>query len=159
MVPDNINNHYFLGHRNNSIEYIIPAICFVCLNDYINDKKMSLNNIILIIASILTVVFTWSANAILVLLMLLILLYMPFKHLIHKFVTCINMLIMYIVFFITIVIYRLQYYFSWLIVDILHKSLDFTYRTQIWDKSIYWIKKSLLMGYGYEMPDEPVNVW
>lgn len=151
-VQGNINNHYFLGHRNNSIEYLIPAICFSCINDYMNGKKLSKNNIVLVCASFLTVFFTWSANAILVMALLILTLYLPTKKILQKVITCGNFFILYVIFFVSIVIYRLQYYFSWLIVDILHRSLDFTYRTYIWDKSLYWIKKSLFIGYGYESP-------
>ena len=152
LVYGNINEHFFLGHRNNSIEYIIPAICFANLVNYESDVKFSLKNIIILGMSITTVLLTWSANAILVMAFIVFSLYLPTKKTIQKVINCQRFFIIYMAAFVGIIIYRLQYYFSWLIVDILHKSLDFTYRTYIWDKSIYWIKKSLLIGYGYESP-------
>lgn len=150
MISGNVNPHYFLGHRNNSIEYILPLICFSNISDYINDKKNSVNNVYVIVLSFLTVLLTWSANAMVVVGYLIVSLYLPTKKFIHKKINCVKFFIGYLIAFVSIIIYRLQYYFSWLIVDILHRSLDFTYRTYIWDRSLYWIKKSLFIGYGYE---------
>lgn len=149
-VVGNENAHFFLGHKNNSIEYILPLILFANLNDYLNKKNYSFNNIYSIIISVLTVLLTWSANAILVIFYVILALYLPTKKIISKKVTCLNFFVGYLILFVAIVIYRLQYKMSWLIVGILHKSLTFTYRTYIWDKALYWIKKSLFFGYGYE---------
>ena len=38
LIIGNENPHFFLGHRNNSIEYIIPAICSKMLLNFMNNN-------------------------------------------------------------------------------------------------------------------------
>jgi O-antigen ligase len=47
-------------------------------------------------------------------------------------------------------VFKIQNLFKFLIEDFLGKSLTFSGRTYIWERAIYWIKKSWLYGYGYE---------
>ena len=61
-----------------------------------------------------------------------------------------NYIITYITLFFTIIIFRLQEIFRYLIVEILHKSLSFTGRTGIWDKTMELIKQKAIIGYGVE---------
>ena len=49
-----------------------------------------------------------------------------------------------------IVFFDIQYYFSYIIVDLLHRSLTLTERTVIWNEAIEYIKMSPLFGYGIE---------
>ncbi|MBQ7784461.1 MAG: O-antigen ligase family protein, partial [Oscillospiraceae bacterium] len=56
--------------------------------------------------------------------------------------------LLYALAFISIVLLRLQYYFSYIIEDVLHKNITFTGRTDIWDISINLIKRSPIIGYG-----------
>jgi O-antigen ligase len=55
-------------------------------------------------------------------------------------------------YFVGIVLLRLQYHFSWLIVDILGKDLTFSYRTYIWDYALLRIIKNPLIGNGFRAP-------
>lgn len=47
-----------------------------------------------------------------------------------------------------IVIFRIQEYFSTLIVDILHKDVTMTGRTYLWDTAITYLIRKPLYGYG-----------
>ena len=47
----------------------------------------------------------------------------------------------------------MQNLFSFIIVDILHKSLTLSLRTYVWDNYIDKILKRPLIGYGYNAPD------
>ena len=47
-----------------------------------------------------------------------------------------------------IVVLRVQQVFSWIIVNVLHKSLSFTGRTQIWDMALLYIARKPIFGYG-----------
>lgn len=55
-----------------------------------------------------------------------------------------------IVVFLVLVVYRLQDAFSYIIIDILHRDLTFTGRTYIWDRAIYYISTSPIIGCGVE---------
>lgn len=149
---NNENAHYFLGHKNNSIEYIIPAVCFSLIYDEIKKRKVSINSKVLIACSLITVILTWSANAIIATTFMFVTLFLQTKNIIEKIINCTNFFIAYIASFFLIIIFRMQYIFAWLIEDILHKSLDFTYRTYIWDKALKWISESPVIGYGFEDP-------
>ena len=59
-------------------------------------------------------------------------------------------MITYLVAFFSIVIFRIQQAFSFIIKDVLHKNLTFTGRTYIWDKGLKFIKDRLIIGYGKE---------
>lgn len=52
------------------------------------------------------------------------------------------------IFMILLVICRLQYLFSWIIVVLLKKDLTLTTRTYIWDEALEAIRKQWLIGYG-----------
>ena len=55
-----------------------------------------------------------------------------------------------IFFTVFIVVFRGQKIFKWLIVDILHKRLDLTNRTFVWDKAFKEIKVYPFLGHGYK---------
>ena len=150
LVEGNVNAHYFLGHRNNSVEYILPALLFSIMKDFNKKGKYSVSTFLLLIASVLSVILTWSANAILVLFFVIAVLFIPLKDRINKCLNIANFSIAYIVLFFSIIVFKLQNHFEWLIVGILHRSLDFTNRVRIWDKTLYWINKSFILGYGFE---------
>ena len=145
FIQYNSNKHFFLGHRNNSIEYIIPALFIEML---IKNKKITL----LYIICLLTTIITWSVNAIVVLVFMLFYSCFLSNGVTKKIINEFNLLIAFLSIDIGIVVFRLQYLFKHIIVDVFHKTLDFTGRTKIWDKSISWIKKSPIIGYGYEDP-------
>ena len=47
-----------------------------------------------------------------------------------------------------IVIFRIQYRFEYLLVDVLHEDLTLDYRTFIWDEVLFWIADKPIWGYG-----------
>jgi len=57
-------------------------------------------------------------------------------------------IIFLLAFFIAILFFNIQERFEWLIVDILGRRLDFTYRTQLWSLSIEKIVQNPLIGIG-----------
>lgn len=150
LVYGNVNAHYFLGHRNNTIEYIIPALLFNLIRDINKYNKYSFNIYSLTFISIISVFLTWSVNAVLVLTFLIFVIFTPCINRVKNFFNIYNFSIGYVMLFILIVILKFQNYFEWLIVGILHRSLDFTNRVHIWDRSLFWIKESFIFGYGYE---------
>lgn len=147
---ENKNNYYFLGHRNDSIEYILPGICVSFLYSYYKFRKINIRALFLIFASFLTVILTWSATAMVAIGILILFFVLPTKEILQKFTKLWHYFVMSVVLFFMFVIFRLQYYFGWFIENVLHRSMDFTFRDQIWDRAIYYIGKSPFFGYGYE---------
>ncbi|MFR3202482.1 MAG: O-antigen ligase family protein [[Clostridium] leptum] len=59
-----------------------------------------------------------------------------------------NYLILNILLFFVIVIFRMQNLFAFLIEDILHKNLTLTGRTVIWDRTLELIGEKPILGHG-----------
>lgn len=150
---DNINPYYLLGHRNNSIEYILPAIFFCYISFYENKNRLKKNIYFISLISCLTVILTWSGNAIVALFIVLLYSIFPTKKLLEKFIGFKGFFTTSLGLFILFIIMKVQYVFSWFITKVLHKSIDFTGRVDIWDNALHYIEKSPIIGYGYENPD------
>lgn len=148
-IGNNTNEHYFLGQRNDLIEYILP--CLLCFSIY--NFKYKTSKLIFCIFNLIcmfSVILTWSANAMIALTIYYVYLFFFY---IKKKDNVFSPLNIYLISFFTsysIIILKIQNLFSWIIEGILHKNLTFTGRTSIWDKSIAYIKKSFLYGYGKE---------
>lgn len=139
-------SYYFLGGKNQLAIPFSVGFCFIKIyyEKYRTSKlKFFLINYFIII--LLTGIITKSGTCIISLMVLLGLSY--FKWL-KKILTPLNFFIGYLIFTIGIVIFKIQNYFKFLIVEILHKDITFTRRTIIWEKVLEKIKEKPLFGYG-----------
>lgn len=144
---------FFLGQDNRFILYIIPPILFYNYGFSILKQKNSIYLLFLTyIISIISLWTVWSAAALVVIIGLIFinLFLLKFKKI------KINLQFISLIIFvlnISIVFFHLQNLFSFFIVDILHKSLDLSYRTYIWDKAIEIFKSDtirLIFGHGFQ---------
>ena len=141
------SDNFFLGYDNTHIKYILPAICLALISSYYKSDKVDIRTIFLITISVLTVFIRKSATSMIGLSIILLYLLIPaLKN--SKVFNFRNFFITYIVMFILIVIFRVQDNFSYLVETVLHKSLTFTGRTEIWDAFIKLIKEKMILGYG-----------
>lgn len=153
MYISNVSGYYhnwFLGFKNIHILYILPAILFSYLNDYLKDKNSSLKTKTLIFVSTISIVKVWSATGLVGL--FLILLFSLFQ---KKIVTSMlfslkNYIIFTLSAFFGVVILRIQNLFKYFIVDVLKKDLTFTGRVYIWDYVLRYIARKPILGYGFE---------
>lgn len=142
--------NWFMGYKNGFILYLIPSIISSYLYEKITKNKISLITLTTIIISIITIFLIDSSTSIVGLFILLFTLIFSkrIKNIkIFNLKTCI---IIYLILFFAIIIFRVQEIFEYLIVDILDRNLDFTNRTYIWDTALNYIKEGFLLGYGYE---------
>lgn len=65
-----------------------------------------------------------------------------------KIITPMRFFIFYSLFWLGVVFFNIQYYFRYIIVDLLHKDITFTHRTLIWHTVLEKIKDKLYFGYG-----------
>lgn len=147
-TADNWSN-WFLGYKNGFILYLIPAVIFSYFYDNITKNKMSIMTIITLILSIITLILVRSSTSIVGFALLLFVLVFRKQLKNFRIFNLKNCIIIYLILFFAIIIFRLQEIFSYLIVDILGKSLDFTNRTYIWDTALEFIKNQPFCGYGY----------
>ncbi len=146
--------NWLLGYRNLHILYILPAIMISFINSYFCKEKLSFRNYILLIVSFISLYITRSSTSLIGI--FFIITFIILNKIIKKSKNLTKILnirtyfITYIVLFFSVVIFRIQNLFKFLIVDILKKDLTFTGRTYIWDYVIEFIKEKKVFGYGIE---------
>lgn len=140
-----------LGIDNRYIYYFLPLLFLrLVYSNLYRDKKLSLSDYIMYFVCLATLIYTRAVAA-----LVAVLLFIPFSVLIKlklklKFFNYKFILFTFLVLNILLVFGRIQNYFEWLIVDILHKDLTLSYRTFIWDHCIQAISKKPFLGFGYQ---------
>lgn len=143
-----IEPYWILGSGNNMATFILLTSTLSAY--YISYEKHPIDVISQIVCMI-TVLIAGSATLIVgyFLFMILLLAYMLLIKKNKQKKSYINVLLSIVVsVFIIIVIVGKTSYFSYIIIDILHKDLTLTTRTKIWDLTMEALKGSPLFGYG-----------
>ncbi len=140
--------NWFLGYKNTHILFILPAILINFLYSYMKKQKFNFSNYLLLVVSILSTFIVDNSTGIVGLFILT--LFLLFKKIFNyeKIFNIINYFILSAILFFSIIVFRVQNYFSYFIVNVLHKNITFTGRVYIWDKAIDFIKNKPLIGYG-----------
>lgn len=149
-----INSAFFLGHRNNSIEVYIPFLGLSILSSHITKKRIDIFTYVALAACMFTVIHTWSVNSILCLAFILIYVLFLYKRRHFALFSSWTFVIASLFFTVILAVFQGQRYFEFLIVSVFRKRLDITSRALIWEKSMYYIKQSLLYGYGVESTEK-----
>ena len=139
--------HSTLGPDNYHFANFCIALPIAYINYYINKNKFTFYN--MMVLYIVIVFFSlkyWCATNIVAVFVFFITL------LISKFTKIANIITYigtYLVSFIGIVLFNAQYLFSFLIVDVLHKSLTLSLREYLWRDFKIEIVKKPIFGHGY----------
>lgn len=152
MYSGSYNNNWFLGYDNTHIFWFVSAIAMGVVKKKLihNNNFQSILFVLLLLIISYSVLFCFSANSVIGYIIIIIYL-LFFKFLKNKkYLNSKNYFIVTFLTFFSIVIFRVQNVFSWLIVGILKKDLTFTNRTTVWDNAIKWIIKKPLLGSGIE---------
>lgn len=137
---------WFLGYRNPQIRILLPAVSISFICDIIKYNRIKLKSLILLFSALLTVILIKSSTAMIGFTIFILIYFIRLKWNIK--VKPIWFLLYNIVFFVGIILLRLQNSISFFIVDILHKDLTFTGRTYIWDQAILMFMKNPIFGNG-----------
>lgn len=145
---NNLTRVHFLGFDNDNVPVLLLAVYFNIFNIMLNKKGklVYLSIIIAIISSILV----WSANGIIGISMVMLYL-LIIRKIWKKGSKVLNLKIYYsiaLLFFVLVVLLRVQDHLSFLIQDILNRDLTFTGRTYIWDYAIESISNNKIFGIG-----------
>lgn len=150
MYPNGIGkvDYYFLGLDNMASMNLIFGGVFIWLYRYLTKKNKFVTLLLLLIPLYQLYYVDCSTGKVGV--TLLVMLYLIFDLIKNiKWLNYKNFLLLSLVLFFGIVVFRLQNYFQFLIVDILHRDLTFTLRTFIWDEVLVSIKNNLFVGIGF----------
>ena len=100
---------------------------------------------------------SWSASALVGWFIFLVFLVFFYRRKLGRFFKFHYLAAAYIVIFFSFVVFRLQNLLSFIIVDILHKDLTFTHRTEFWDTAYSLIAGHWFVGLG--VPIEKGHIW
>lgn len=152
VSTDNPNN-WFLGYKNQLINFILPVLCFSIINLYYNKKQSKVHKtfrmLFLYSVAITTSFVLWSAGTmVVVFLMVMFLAFHKFFN--PKWFNFRNCFVVNCAMTFSIVVLRVQNAFSFIIVDVLGKDITFTGRTFIWDKALRYVYENPIFGNGVE---------
>lgn len=139
-------NNWFLGYDNTHIAIFLPALCVAVLYGHFFHKR--LRPFCLIAVIYVTTFITRPSTALVGLVLAGVLFLLPFVKKHPGLFNFRNFVIVAGVLFLLIVILRLQNWFSFILVDILHKDLTLSSRTMLWDITWRYIQEKWLFGWG-----------
>ena len=145
---NNLTRVHFLGFDNDNVPVLLLAVYFNIFNIMLNKKgKLAYLSII---TAIISSILVWSANGIIGISMVMLYL-LIIRKIWKKGSKVLNLKIYYsiaLLFFVLVVLLRVQDHLSFLIQDILNRDLTFTGRTYIWDYAIESISNNKIFGIG-----------
>lgn len=137
---------FFYGYRNITFRIAIPAFTCSLLLDSKERRKPSVRSWIIFALSVFEMLVAYSATSICgILIMGAIVALSRFRVSRHIF-NGITGLTLYVVAFVSVVVFRVQNYFGFIFEGILGRSVTFTGRTLIWDEAfrlldgVHWLK-------------------
>lgn len=142
---------YFLDSKNKQVAIIVFAFIVTQLYFYIH-QKITVYGLITMFCAATTPFLVDSSNGKVAFLILIGLIIVPkISEKFLKFMKYEYYLLVAIVLEFAIVIFQVQKYFAWFLVDILHKDLSFTGRVDIWNMAMEAIAERPLFGYGLKL--------
>lgn len=143
-----INTYSFLSSDNMTASYIFPAIIISGLYSGYRGKTLTFSAILLNICIFLTEIMMWSATSLAGLFIAMMYILLIFKRKIEKIINFKVLLAIAIAMIIGITIFKIQYLFSFIIENILHKELTLTGRTNIWNMALIKFSEAPILGFG-----------
>ena len=150
-VTNTASENWFLGFKNKHMIYFLP---FMGLSFMFGKMDgFNLKKIIMIVIVVISALYEQSSTTIVCLGVMIIVGLVPFIQKHYKIFNMFTYFGLSILMFIMIPLFRLQYLFSYLIVTVLHKSTDLTYRTDLWDRAFMAIQQHIVSGWGEQTND------
>lgn len=143
--------NWLLGFKNKQIIYFLPLLLttsYLYVIDGISFDKVTILCILLASSALVG-----SSTALISIVTILAFGFIPFFRNKYRVLNAPTYLFVGLFSFITIVLLRLQNYFSYLIVNIIGKNLSLSNRTLLWDKATEEISNNFLTGRGYWSPE------
>ena len=142
------NIYYLLDIRNGLPSLLIPLLIYAFVYSGISGRKFTGKVLFFTAVVSATILITWSATGVAGLVIFLLFVFFIYGKKSAVLFDSLNLSVIYVAAFLCIIVFRLQSAFSFIIEDLLHKSISFTGRTDIWDIAIMLIKRSPIIGYG-----------
>lgn len=144
-----IGEYWLLGLDNAFITIMLPASCLAEM--FISKGYFSIRGKVLIVTIVLTLVIRWAVTPMIAMTIFFAVTICPIKK-IRKALNPKCFLILMCIGTFLFVVLNFQSYFSFIIVDILHKDVTFSSRTIIWGYAMKKIALHPWLGYGHLLP-------
>ena len=147
-------NNYLLGYDNQNINFMLPTLILVLLKN--ECCKPCRGQVVFTFAVVLaTAIRIWSGMTMVVvgltaIFALFIMSRRPARRHSGRLFNFLNLLLLNIGVCIGLVFFQVQNLFAFFIEGVLHKSLTLTGRTEIWARTVEFVKQAPLFGYGKE---------
>lgn len=113
---------------------------------YITKKHFDVECCLYSAICLISLVKAWTAASIVCFSVMIVMLL--FGKTVSKFLTVTKSLIANMLLIASVLFFKIQYLFEWLIVGILNKSITLSYRTYVWESALNNILNEPLLGYG-----------
>lgn len=162
LFPDGLFSRYnsaygytiewFLGAPNNFIYWLLPGIILCWVSAYKSSKKL---RPILFTTAVIGTLFLKGSGTLIVAIgvFLIYILFPQFR----KVISPIKGLVISLIAFLCIVVFRKFNFLAPLIVGVLHKDLTFSSRIYIWNNAINEILRNPFLGHGYLSTNQMVS--
>lgn len=140
--------NWFLGFYNNHTRFFLPALMIAFLYKMETGKKIRVY--ILTAAIFISPVLVWAGGPIVALFGMGVA-YLLFKRR-TKICNYYSYWMLHILFFVFIILLKMQNIFRWLIDGVLGKWKSLVVRMELWDKYLGFISEKFIFGHGIEIP-------
>lgn len=143
--------YWIFGHRNNFGIPILASLVLTSLRDSARNIKMSKRTILLCIAAAYSVVMTWSASSIVIVVIMIGLVILSSFNITPFVGKPAQWIIGYFVIDFGVVFLNIQQYIDSFIENVLHRSASLTGRVQLWDIVMSKIPEDPVIGHGIQL--------
>lgn len=148
---------YFLNIDNQMAPFLFLEMLVTILYSEFFYQRITWPAVGMLAVTSIILLKSWSASALVGWFVFFVFLIFFYRRKYGRFIQFLTVSIAYVVIFFSIVVLRLQNLFSFIIVDILHKDLTLTHRTEFWDYAFTKISQNWLYGLGEAV--EKGHVW
>lgn len=145
---------WFLGEDNTGFAYYLVGTTFAFIRDFRRHHRIGVYSLLMFACTAFFVLrndIGTGKMALVVFIVLLLLRHIKALAVIYSYTTCI--IVQIVTFFILVIVRRVNF-LTYVVEDILHRSLTFTGRTFLWDRVLLSIKEKPLLGHGVYSFDE-----
>lgn len=142
-------NYLFYGYRNTTFRIAIPAFACSLLLDSVRGSRPSARTLIIFLIGLLEMVVAYSATSVCGFAAMAVAIALSYSCKIRRYLNGATVLGAYIVFFIGVIVLRVQEYLGFAIEGVLGRTTTLTGRTYIWNEVFHLLDGiHFIKGYG-----------
>lgn len=140
--------YWILGSHVIYYRVLFPALCVSLLQGYNAKGHLTARAGVMLLASLFTVLRQGGGAGIAAYLLMLALLLLYYRRSLPKWLSLSHFTALCAALFIGVVFFRIQYAFAFFIEGVMHRSLDFTRRVEVWEAAFKLVAQHPVTGYG-----------